>query len=107
MENNGFTPKLLDIVLVNENQEDHVFIVMEYVSSDLKRVMSSTKTINFNEDHVKVLIYNALTCLNYLHSANVMHRDIKPANILVDGTCQIKLCDFGFARTLPMAAHSK
>jgi serine/threonine protein kinase len=30
-----------------------------------------------------------------------MHRDIKPANILVDGECQVKLCDFGFARSVP------
>ena len=44
--------------------------------------------------------------MNYLHTANIMHRDIKPANILVDGDCQVKLCDFGLARTrLPCTAH--
>ena len=54
-------------------------------------------------DHSSSLIYKFLCALNYVHSANIIHRDLKPANILVDDHCNLKLCDFGLARTLPKA----
>lgn len=37
--------------------------------------------------------------MEYLHSANVLHRDLKPGNILVNANCDLKICDFGLART--------
>lgn len=40
-----------------------------------------------------------LCAINYLHSANIIHRDIKPANILITDKCNIKICDFGLARS--------
>lgn len=35
-----------------------------------------------------------------MHSAGVIHRDIKPANILINKNCDLKICDFGLARSL-------
>ena len=35
-----------------------------------------------------------------LLSTQIIHRDIKPENILVSKAQIVKLCDFGFARTL-------
>jgi len=35
-----------------------------------------------------------------MHSAHVIHRDLKPANILINEECNVKLCDYGLARTL-------
>jgi serine/threonine protein kinase len=46
-----------------------------------------------------VIVYNILCSLNAIHSAGVLHRDIKPSNILIDEDCQVKLCDFGLARS--------
>ena len=61
------------------------------------------------EDHIKHMIYNLLCSLNFIHSFNIVHRDIKPANILVNDACQIKLCDFGLARSiqLPVSPAAK
>ena len=45
------------------------------------------------------IMYNLLSAVNFIHSANIIHRDLKPANVLIDSNCQIKLCDFGLSRT--------
>ena len=34
----------------------------------------------------------------YIHSAHVLHRDLKPSNLLLNGNCDLKICDFGLAR---------
>ena len=94
MQGNVFTTKLLNITLVDKN----LFIVLEHIESDLKKVLLTTGSIEFNEEHVLTIIYNSLCSLNFVHSAGLMHRDIKPANILIDLECQVKLCDFGLSR---------
>ena len=41
-----------------------------------------------------------VSALYYLHSNRILHRDMKPQNILIGKGGKIKLCDFGFARTM-------
>ena len=108
MQTNSFTPKLIDLILATEiakepelQEKENLFIVMEHIQSDLKKVLRSTDSIDFKEEHIRVIMYNTLAGLNYLHSANVIHRDIKPSNILVDKDSQVKICDYGFARSMP------
>ena len=50
--------------------------------------------------HVRWFLYQLLLSVKYLHSARILHRDIKPANILLTESCDLKLCDFGLARSL-------
>ncbi|EOX90988.1 MAP kinase 7 isoform 1 [Theobroma cacao] len=52
-----------------------------------------------SNDHCKYFIFQLLRGLKYLHSANILHRDLKPGNLLVNANCDLKICDFGLART--------
>lgn len=45
-------------------------------------------------------MYQLFLGLHYMHTAKVLHRDLKPSNLLVNKNCDIKICDFGLARTI-------
>ena len=99
VKKNIFSTQLFDIILAGDEESfESVFLIMELQSGDLKSLMD-TKDLAFDEEHATVVLYNILCALNYVHSANIMHRDIKPSNILINDSCQVKLCDFGMART--------
>ena len=74
---------------------------MEFVESDLRKMLSKSTKIQFEEDHVITILYNILCAVNLIHSTNVIHRDLKPANILIDDMCGVKICDFGMSRCMP------
>ena len=59
------------------------------------------------EYHVKRILFNLLCAIKFMHSSNIMHRDLKPANILISEECEIKICDFGMARSLPESLLGK
>jgi mitogen-activated protein kinase 1/3 len=98
MNSSFFITKLLDIVEPRDiNNFKDLYIVIDYVEADLKKVIKSS--LSLSELHIQVIVYNLLCSLNWIHSAHVLHRDIKPSNILIDEDCRIKLCDFGLARS--------
>ena len=76
--------------------------------TDLKKVLLSVKSgTKISEPHVRVLIYNLLCAINFMHSANIIHRDLKPANLLIDQHSTVRICDFGFSRTVPDKTDSE
>jgi serine/threonine protein kinase len=54
------------------------------------------------EMHLRIIAYNILWAINYIHSANILHRDLKPANILVNQDWTVRIWDFGLARPDPI-----
>lgn len=62
---------------------------------------------DISQDHIKLILFNLLTAIKFIHSANIIHRDLKPGNILINRDCQIKICDYGLARTLPQSLTGK
>ena len=100
----NFFTKLLDIIVPkNQNSSNvtDIFLVLEQEKMDLDHFLRTQKGKSFGEKHLKLVLYNILCCLNFIHSANIVHRDLKPANILINKQCQVKLCDFGLSRSLP------
>ena len=100
MENNSFTTKIFDIITPKSSESiSYIFIVMEFMQTDMKKIFQSMPQLEFSEDHMISIIYSMLCSMNFMHTANVIHRDIKPANLLVDAECKVKICDFGLSRS--------
>ena len=51
-------------------------------------------------------VYQTLRALKTMHSADIVHRDLKPANLLLNANCDLKVCDFGLARSVKTAEPS-
>lgn len=72
-----------------------VYIVQCLMETDLHHVIRAQQ---LSEEHICYFLYQILRGLKYIHSANVLHRDLKPSNLLINGNCDLKICDFGLAR---------
>lgn len=80
-----------------ENFSD-LYMVTDLMETDLNAVLKS-KVIRLQEGHCRYFVYQLVAGLHYLHSCGVLHRDLKPANLLTNSECEVKICDFGLART--------
>lgn len=79
-------------------QDDIDYIVMEYVSGKtLKDLINYSGKLNYNTAiKIALQIAKALDCA---HRNNIIHRDIKPQNILVTEAGEVKVTDFGIAKS--------
>jgi cyclin-dependent kinase-like len=74
-------------------------LVFEYVEKTILEVLEK-KANGLDDMDVRKYMYQLLRGVEYCHSHNIIHRDIKPENILISKNGALKLCDFGFARTM-------
>jgi len=79
-----------------EKFED-VYIISDLMVTDLHRVIYHQP---LTDEHIQYITYQMLCGLKYIHSASVLHRDLKPSNILLNASCDVKLCDFGLSRAV-------
>ncbi|KAF4618463.1 hypothetical protein D9613_009886 [Agrocybe pediades] len=80
-----------------------VYLIQELMETDMHRVI---RTQDLSDDHAQYFIYQTLRALKAIHSADVIHRDLKPSNLLLNANCDLKVCDFGLARSVKTAEPS-
>jgi len=90
-------PNIVDVYDVGQDGDVH-YIVMEYVpGSDLKALLMRNGPLPIEQ---AVSIAEAVASgLEAAHRVGMIHRDVKPQNIIVGDGGQVKITDFGIAKS--------
>jgi serine/threonine protein kinase len=95
-----------NIVRVHDihSEDDTYFVAMEYIAGETLNGLLDKYQRNENRNFtVKEVLYIAervCPALDYAHDRRVIHRDMKPGNIMLSRKREVKLLDFGIARTI-------
>ena len=89
---------VFDLVEEDVDGQSQQWLVMEYVDgTDLSELIRERGRLG--PDDAAPILAQVASALAAAHGAGIVHRDVKPSNILVAPDGQVKLSDFGIART--------
>ncbi|XP_065909507.1 cyclin-dependent kinase-like 2 [Dysidea avara] len=80
-------------------RKKRLFLVFEFVDHTVLDDLEKFPT-GMEAQAVRKCIWQVFKGIEFCHLHHVIHRDVKPENILISKKGVVKLCDFGFARTL-------
>mmetsp|Transcript_9403 Transcript_9403/g.18203 ORF Transcript_9403/g.18203 Transcript_9403/m.18203 type:complete len:358 (+) Transcript_9403:247-1320(+) len=79
--------------------EYYLYLVLEY-SIGGEFFTHLRKANRFPNDTARFYAAGVAITFEYLHNRNIVYRDLKPENLLLDSQGHLKVCDFGFAKTV-------
>jgi tetratricopeptide (TPR) repeat protein len=74
------------------------YFAMEYIPN-AKPINQYVKVKNLGTRERLALVIQVCEAVHHGHQKGIIHRDLKPGNILVDSAGQVKVIDFGVARS--------
>ncbi len=93
-------PNIIRVYDVNSDGDYH-FMVMEWLDGEsLDQVINSSKPLGISFEKTKTIITQIANALSYAHEKGLIHTDLKPSNIFLTRSGNIKIFDFGVARSL-------
>ncbi|MEM8909648.1 MAG: NAD(P)H-dependent oxidoreductase, partial [Bacteroidota bacterium] len=93
-------PNIVRIYDMIESSE-FMGLIMEYLDgADLKEYIETGKKGGISEAALKPILVQVMNALTFSHKNEIYHRDLKPSNIFLTNRGEVKLIDFGIAKSL-------
>lgn len=80
-------------------RDGRLYIVLEYMDCGTMHNLIERHPEGFSENMLAYIARELFKGLEFLHELKMIHRDIKPANVLANTRGEIKISDFGVAKT--------
>src|SRR5437667_3934177 len=98
-------PNVATIYEVGETDEGVPFSIMEYCEGETLTQRMRRRPLEAAD--FMSIARQITSGIVAAHDGGVIHRDVKPANIIIEPTGQVKILDFGLAKTFqPKLSHS-
>jgi len=90
-------PNIVFLIEVLLQHPKKISLVFEYLELDLRKFLDQVQVMQ--PGLIESYLHQILKGIYYCHTKKVLHRDLKPQNILLDKVGNLKIADFGLART--------
>ncbi len=98
-------PNIVSIFDSGHTEAGDYYFVMEFVDGvNLRDVLQSG---HLEPAKALAIVPQVCEALEYAHGQGIVHRDIKPENILIDGSGQVKIADFGLAKLVDATGENE
>jgi TolB-like protein/tRNA A-37 threonylcarbamoyl transferase component Bud32/Flp pilus assembly protein TadD len=96
-------PNVLPIYEVGETHEGLPFFSMKFAGGG--SLLEAAPTLRSEPRRAVALMAKVARAVQYAHDQGILHRDLKPGNILLDGSGEPLVSDFGLAKWLDPTGH--
>jgi cyclin-dependent kinase 7 len=93
-------PNIITLYSVFSSRDQNLNMVLEYLPlGDLEMLIKDIKHVAYAAADIKAWMGMLSRAVWFCHANFVLHRDIKPNNLLIAADGELKLADFGLARS--------
>ncbi|KAI0129306.1 serine/threonine-protein kinase [Hypoxylon sp. NC0597] len=93
-------PNIITLHSVFSSKDQNLNLVLEYLPlGDLEMLIRDTERVRYGAADIKAWMGMLTRAVWFCHENFVLHRDIKPNNLLIAADGEVKLADFGLARS--------
>lgn len=99
-------PNIISLLSVFSSKDQNLNLVLELLPlGDLEMLIRDVDRVSYGAADIKAWMGMLTRAVFFCHDNFVLHRDIKPNNLLIAADGEVKLADFGLARSFADPGH--